>query len=69
MILKFKINGNYNFVDNITDLRIEGNTGEITNSEQIFVTYRQNNEHPTTQLLCEESYLLNDSGKTIERLI
>lgn len=69
MILKFKINGNYNFVDNLTDVTIEGKDEEKIENEQIFVSYRQNNGVKTTQMICEESYLLNDSGKTIERLI
>jgi len=62
---KEKTKSAWEFLDHIEELTVK-NTEEII-PERTFIHYKRNGEH-LEQMICEECYLLNDEGKTIERI-
>lgn len=64
MILKIRQNGNWAFIDNVTDCTM------VMESPLEFsglVSYTRNNE-VLSQNVSEGCYLLNDNGKTIQKI-
>ena len=66
MILKLKQNDSWRFIDNIQEI-VTPATKEISSNE-IFIQYTKNGEI-LSQNVSYGCYILNDSGKTIERLV
>lgn len=66
MILKLKQNDSWRFIDNIQEI-VTPATKEISPKE-IFIQYTKNGEI-LNQNVSEGCYILNDLGKTIERLV
>lgn len=64
MILKIKQNGNWTFIDNITDCTM---IMEDSFTPSGFVSYARNGEI-LSQNVSEGCYLLNDQGKTVQKI-
>lgn len=68
MILKFKINDSWRIIDNISEVDIlPFEKGQYFEEAIAAITYTRNGEF-LTQPFGDEAYLLNDNGKTIQRL-
>lgn len=65
MILKIKQNNSWRFIDGIQDVTTP--ILEETVPKEVFIRYTRNGEHLTQNVL-EGCYLLNDLGKTIEKI-
>ena len=77
MILKLKRGTNWLYIDNIIDLTVENAKPEIETHEEsehvstfIYSRWHKTGVVAQEAIDCNEtSYLLNDNGKTIEKLI
>jgi hypothetical protein len=67
MILKYKVNGTYIYRDHIENFSIDRKDNSVQPKE-IHVSYMRKDTH-TILRLTDEAYLMNDDGKTIERII
>lgn len=65
MILKLKQNDSWRFIDNIQDVVIP--TGGSINPTGFFINYVKNGEE-LTQEVSQGCYILNDNGKTVEKV-
>jgi hypothetical protein len=65
MILKIKQNDSWRFIDGV--INITAPISNEINPSKTFITYERNGEF-LAQDVSQGCYLLNDEGKTIERL-
>lgn len=69
MILKFRVNGAWRFIDRVTEIDIlDVKDGGFFEGAKIVVQYKRKNEM-LSQPMGEEAYLLNDEGKTLQILV
>lgn len=68
MILKFKHGKTWRYIDNITHAEVfDVAEGQYYDGAKVAIHYVGNGFNET-QAVCDEAYLLNDNGKTIEKL-
>lgn len=65
MILKYKDNDRWIFIDNI--YKFDTEAGKVS-PNKTYVQYVRVKEEPVKIELLDEAYLLNDGGKTIQKL-
>jgi hypothetical protein len=72
MILKYYLNGSVKYIDNIIGLSIDEKDSEIAPTMATVRIEKQvwgGEEEIFDLALTEKAYLMNDNGKTIERII
>jgi hypothetical protein len=67
MFLRYSVNGSHILVDNITEFTVINRDNEIQPTTATVQVQRGNDSH--LLVLTDRAYLMNDNGKTIERIV